>query len=272
MSDKADSTIKTVMVALLLCIVCSVMVAGTVQFLKPRIVTNKDLDVKKNILIAAGYIDAEKSVTAEEIESLFKSIEIKLINIKTGGYDTSVKDVAKYDARKESKKPGSSIAIQGGKDIAKVRSVAPFKPVYLVKKDDVVEKYIFPVHGKGLWSTMYGFLALSSDFETVKGITFYEHGETPGLGGEVDNKEWKKSWKGKKLFKDSEVGLPQVGLKVIKGTAKGEYQIDGLSGATLTSRGVDNLIQFWFGDEMYGKYIAKVKGTNNKTNNKKDGN
>ena len=265
MSDKADSTIKTIMVALLLCIVCSVMVAGTVQLLKPRIVTNKDLDVKKNILIAAGYIDAEKSVTAEEIESLFKSIEIKLINIKTGDYNTSVKDVAKYDARKESKKPGSSIAIKGGKDIAKVRSVAPFKPVYLVKKDDVVEKYIFPVHGKGLWSTMYGFLALSNDFETVMGITFYEHGETPGLGGEIDNKEWKKSWKGKKLFKDSEVGLsevglPKVGLKVIKGTAKDDYQIDGLSGATLTSRGVDNLIQFWFGDQMYGKYIAKVKG------------
>ena len=73
MSNNKDSTVKTIVVALLLCIVCSVMVAGTVQFLKPRIITNKDLDVKKNILIAAGYVDGGKAVSADKIESLFNS-------------------------------------------------------------------------------------------------------------------------------------------------------------------------------------------------------
>ncbi len=92
---------------------------------------------------------------------------------------------------------------------------------------------------------------------TVKGLGFYEHGETPGLGGEVDNPKWKEIWEGKKAYTSS----GEVGLTVIKGTAPpdSDYKIDGLSGATLTSKGVDNLVHFWLGEQGYKTFLTKLK-------------
>ena len=111
------------------------------------------------------------------------------------------------------------------------------------------------IRGYGLWGTLYGYLSLSSDLNTVQGIEYYEHKETPGLGGEVDNPNWKDGWKGKKIF--TETGV--VNLKVVKGTSSSDYEIDGISGATLTTNGVTNMIQYWLGDEAYGPVLRNLK-------------
>lgn len=131
-------------------------------------------------------------------------------------------------------------------------------PVYLVKDGAEIEQVILPVEGAGLWATMYGFLAVENDGNTVLGLQFYEHGETPGLGDGVDKPAWRAQWRGKKLYDAS--GNPQI--EVIKGPAPddSEYQIDGLAGATLTGRGVSEFVRYWISDEGYGPYLKSLGG------------
>jgi Na+-transporting NADH:ubiquinone oxidoreductase subunit C len=117
-----------------------------------------------------------------------------------------------------------------------------------------VDTVIIPVEGKGLWSTLYGFIAMDTNGVDIKGLTFYKHAETPGLGGEVDNPKWKAKWEGKKAFKK---GSRVPALYVQKGIARDEYSVDGLSGATLTSNGVTHLLQFWLGEKLFGSYFVK---------------
>ena len=118
-----------------------------------------------------------------------------------------------------------------------------------------IRMLILPIEGKGLWSTMYGFIALAPDTTTIKGLTFYEHGETPGLGGEVDNPSWKALWKGRQAY-DGEWN-PEI--EVIKGAAgppeEDPFRVDGLSGATLTCRGVSSTVQFWLSDDGFKPFL-----------------
>ena len=251
-----DSIKKTLLVAVLLCAVCSVIVSTAAVMLKPAQVANKALDFNRNILLAAGLL--EEGVSVEE---QFKQVTAKLVDMETGRFVTveeaGVTALDSYDMRKASKDAALAIELDGADDIAKIKRQAKVAKVYLIEKNGKVEKVILPVHGYGLWSTMYGFLALESDLNTVVGLGFYEHGETPGLGGEIDNPKWKAVWPGKKVY-GSDGG---VALSVVKGAATpgSTHDVDGLSGATLTSRGVHNLIQFWLGENGYAPFLAKLK-------------
>ena len=119
---------------------------------------------------------------------------------------------------------------------------------------------ILPVRGYGLWGTMKGYLAIESDLKTIIGLEFFDDKETPGLGGEINNPRWKAIWKGKEIYSDS----GEVVISVIKGSVdktndESIYQVDGLSGATITSNGVTNLLSFWLGDMGYGPLIQNLK-------------
>ncbi|MEC7987688.1 MAG: NADH:ubiquinone reductase (Na(+)-transporting) subunit C, partial [Myxococcota bacterium] len=130
-----------------------------------------------------------------------------------------------------------------------------YEKIFNVYNGDTFDRVILPVEGKGLWSTMKGFISLASDGQTVKGLTFYSHGETPGLGGEIDNPNWKKQWINKKVYEVTGKDK-RVALNVRKGGAKdADYDVDGLSGATLTSNGVTYLVEFWLGEDGYKPYL-----------------
>ncbi len=249
-----DSIAKTFIVATLLCAVCAVLVSGSAVSLRPMQEANKVLDVKKNLLMAAGLVEGNPSAT--EIEAAFANIETKVIDLATGEEVTDI-DAASYDQVAASKDPKMSVSIPASLDIGKIKSRAKYGKVYFYKPQGNVEMIILPIHGKGLWSTLWGFMALSSDVNTIKGIGFYQHGETPGLGGEVDNPRWKALWPGKKIYSDE--GKPVI--DVVKGQAASgsEHQIDGLSGATITSAGVENLVNYWFGENGYKKYLNSFK-------------
>lgn len=252
MSAKQDSVTRTIVVALVLCIVCSVIVSAAAVLLKPKQQANKENDRKSNILAAAGIKTEGKT-----IDEAFKQVETKYIDLQTGQFTDSVSEG--YDDKKASKTADQSIQLSADNDIAKIKSIAKVKTVYLVKDGSEVKTLILPIHGKGLWSTLYGYLALEGDFNTVKGLTFYQHGETPGLGGEVDNPSWKASWKGKKVYKGDKALTKLIKGKVNDSTPNSEYVVDGLSGATLTSNGVTNLMQFWLGDNGYAPFIKNLK-------------
>ena len=264
-SDK-DSMKNILIVALSVCFVCSVIVSGAAVSLKPERLVNKALDRNKNILIAAGLF--EKGVTAEsEIDGLFESFDIRVVDLQTQRLlsaqelaETGI-DFDRYDQRKAAKDPVRSVGLSTEEDIASISRRANYAIVYLLKQEERLDRIVLPVHGYGLWSTLYGFIALESDGNTVSGITFYEHQETAGLGGEVDNPRWKGLWPGKEVYDES----GNVALRVIKGAVNpssnnAKYQVDGLSGATLTSRGVRNLIEYWLGDQAFGPVLKELGG------------
>jgi len=247
---------KTLAVAAGVCVVCSVFVSTTAKLLKERQDANKLLDKRKNVLLAAALMEPKEKVTFEEVEKRFKQLDAKWLDFEKGQFvDESDVPLECKDERKAAKDPKYSSQIE--KDVAGIKRRARYRQVYFRRKGDRIDRIILPVHGKGLWSTMYGFLAVDSDMTTVKSFAFFEHGETPGLGGEVDNPRWKKLWVGKKLFDDTW----QFKLTVVKGTADPEkiHEVDGLAGATLTARGVDNLVRFWLGEEGYGPMLSKLR-------------
>lgn len=265
-----DSLEKTIAIAVALCLVCAVLVSFSAVALKPLQVGNKELDMKKNILEVAGLLQE-----GGNIDAVFKDkIEAKIVNLETGDY---VEDMnpAEYDQRKAAKDPALSVAIPKDKDIAHIRVKAKYAKVFLVKEAGAIKSVILPINGYGLWSTLYGFLSLDADGQTVQSINFYDQAETPGLGGEVVNPNWRALWKGKKVYAESEQAGSEKGLieaaeigepalALIKGVVDNskpgsQYQVDGLAGASLTSAGVTNLVRYWMSKEGFAPYLAKVR-------------
>ncbi|MDH2434928.1 Na(+)-translocating NADH-quinone reductase subunit C [Pokkaliibacter sp. MBI-7] len=263
MAANKESVKYTVFISLVLCIVCSVVVSAAAVFLKPVQQVNKSLEKKANILAAAGI----KAEPGQDVNKLFDQVIItKVVDLETGKYTDAV-NPATYDQRKASKDPQMSVALTQQQDIASIKRVAKYATVYLVEKDSKLETIVLPVKGYGLWSTLYGFVALKGDLNTVVGMGFYEQGETPGLGGEVDNPAWKGLWPGKQIFADGDLqqaNMPEPKIHLIKGKVdrsapNAAHEVDGLSGATLTSNGVTHLMQFWFGQSGFGPFLKNLR-------------
>ena len=217
MSDAApakfnrDSMNNTLLVAIGISFVCSILVASAAVVLKPRQLKNEEEFRQRIILDVAGLYDP-----TADIAELYAGIEERTTTLASGEQAT----------------------------------------LYAVLDNGALEQVILPIEGPGLWATMYGFLAVERDGNTVRGLQFYQHGETPGLGDGVDKPAWRDQWVGKQLF-DAD-GYPQI--EVVKGPAPdgSDYQIDGLAGATLTGRGVSNFVRYWIGEEGYGPYLKEL--------------
>ncbi len=257
-----DSVSRTLLVATVLCVVCSVLVASAAVGLRTRQEANKLEDQRKNVLIAAGLYDDRKN-RPEEVNDIFHAqIKRVLIDLETGEPATSDEvNPETYDQREAARNPKLSAPVEPPDGLGGIKRREKYAFVYEVKDESGrIEQVVLPIYGKGLWSTLYGFLAVANDGVTVRGITFYQHGETPGLGGEVDNPHWKAQWNGKKLFDEK----GQVEIDVIKGvvsdrTENAQYKIDGLSGATITSNGVERLVRFWVGPDAFGPFLEKLR-------------
>ncbi len=253
---RQHSTAYIIAFAALVCLVCSIVVSTSAVSLRPLQVENKELDRQKQVLRVAGLLEPGEAADAAKINRLFdESIDPRVVELATGAYDESV-DPSTYDQQKALKDPGSSRRADANN--AGIQRVPNKVVVYHKIVDGELEMLILPIEGKGLWSTLYGFIALAPDLVTIEGITFYQHGETPGLGGEVDNPSWKGLWEGRKAFDlDGDVAI-----QVIKGHAgppvEDPYRVDGLSGATITARGVSHLVRFWLSESGFGPYIEQM--------------
>lgn len=266
-----ESVFRTLAVAVGVCAVCAVLVSITAVALKPKQDENKALDKKKNILLAAGLMsakgyafDADGKETKERVNvnEAFAKLVPQVIDLATGEVVEMEPDaIAKLDDREMVKKPETRIDIASGADIAGIK-VKPAQTVIYLLKDEKgeIERYIFPFYGRGLWSTMYGFIALDADLNTVGNICFYDHGETPGLGGEIANPNWQAKWSDKTAF-DSQ---GKVAVHVVKGSVKPDsktktFEVDGIAGSTLTCNGVNHAVHYWLGENGFGPYIKKIK-------------
>jgi len=262
MAQDKDSMRNILTVALSVCFVCSVVVSVAAVSLKPQRLANKELDRNKNILEAAGLF-RQGETAISEVDTLFKQFQRRVVDLETKKVLSAAEvqaagiDPDSYDQKKASKDSSLSTELADDIDVASISRQAKYSVVYLLETEGAVDRIVIPIHGYGLWSTLYGYVALEGDGQTVAGITFYEHAETAGLGGEVDNPVWKASWIGKKIYGQEGV----VALKVIKPSNSKDpvHEIDALSGATLTSRGVENLIAFWMGKNGFGPVINQLK-------------
>ncbi|MEZ6095128.1 MAG: Na(+)-translocating NADH-quinone reductase subunit C [Pirellulaceae bacterium] len=270
-----DSIANTIIVAVGVCLVCSLLVSAAAVGLRERQTTNVELDRKVNILRVAGF-DQEAIDEAGGIPQLFeKVIRTKIVNLETGKEDVEglieasngrfnspeqVKE--KFDPIQISKDQAKGTealyeVLSTSEDVAGIGARENWAIIYTVVDDsNAIQKYVFPIRGRGLWSTLKGFISLEKDLATVGSITYFEHGETPGLGGEVDNPRWKAKWHDKKVYGPND----NVQLTVVKGSGEGEHQIDGLAGATITSNGVSNMIHFWLGPMGYKPFIQNQNG------------
>lgn len=256
MADK-ESISHIFKIILIVSFFCSIMVASAAVLLRPKQISNQHLDRKRNVLIAAGIYD--KGMSEDEILKKFNQIQIIVWDFKNKT-QIPIENPDSIDMEKEAKDPDLSISLPPSEDFANIRRIPLRGVIYLSLQDGQIQRLILPIWGQGLWSTMYGFLSIEPDGNTIAGITFYEHSETPGLGAEIDNPKWQKMWVGKKLF--NEKGEPSI--QVIKGLVdpnkdEAKHQVDGISGATITARAVGNMVRFWTSDWCYGVFLKKFR-------------
>jgi len=246
MSDKKefdrDSISNTLLVAIGLSLVCSVIVSSAAIVLKPVQARNEELFRQQIILDVAGLMEP-----GADIGQLFEAIETRTVDLESGDY------VDEGDLE-------LNVAIPDDLDIAGIGQRPRFVPVYLVKDGNTVEQIILPVYGKGLWSTMLCYLSLAPDGNTIKGLRFYAHAETPGLGDQIDKEPWRALWVGKEVYgNEDEPQIRVVRGPVPAGAPNPQHLIDGMSGATLTGNGVSGLVRYWTGSHGFGPYLKKYR-------------
>ncbi|MDO4682377.1 MAG: Na(+)-translocating NADH-quinone reductase subunit C [Lautropia sp.] len=262
MSKQQESIGRTLLVALLVCLVCSVVVSTAAVSLKPTQIVNRQLDKQRNILSIAGL--AEDTASGADVQRIFaERIKPRVVDLKTGRF-TDAQNPATFDPLAAAKDPALSDALPADQDPAGIRRREHQSVVYLVEGEKGLETILLPIRGYALWSTLHGFIALKNDLNTVVGLGFYQHAETPGLGGEIDNPRWKALWPGKQVY--DEAGNPVV--TVVKGSVdpnspRAVHQVDGLAGATLTSKGVDHLVKYWLGPQGFGPFLAHLRAGDN---------
>ena len=232
-------------IPLVACIACAIVVSVTAVSVRPEQNLNIENEKKIKILAAAG-------IETDKVDEEFSRIKTVFVDFET---DKLVTIDSAYDHIKAASDPDLSTVIPKADDIAVLKRRENIGTIYVwVDEKNAIEKLVLPIRGYGLWGTLYGYLSLDSDLNTVRGIEYYDHKETPGLGGEVDNPNWKSDWYGKRIYNDD----GSVALYVTKGASSTDYEIDGISGATLTTNGVSNMIKYWLGDNGYGPIIKNL--------------
>lgn len=245
-----DSVSKTIIVAVALCLAASMIVSVAAVSLRPVQEANKLKDKQLNVLQVAGVYEP-----GMDVAEAFASFEPQVLELATGEF-TDRFDAATFDDLAAASDP--ELSVQLTDDPAGIGRKANYRVVYLLRDDaGALDKVILPIHGYGLWSTLYGFIALEANGNDIYGLQFYQHGETPGLGAEVDNPRWREMWSGKKLRDDA--GELQITVAKSQPAAGPDFYIDALAGATLTSVGVDNLVKFWMGDQGYAAFLDKLQ-------------
>ncbi len=253
MSKPGNSISYVISVAFFVCLFCGLLVSGAAVMLRPLQEENRLQFRQVNILRAAGIHEP-----GMDVQAAFERIERRFVELESGEY---VDMPANYDPVAAAREPDMSDSLI--RDPASIRRLARVNEVYLVYEDvdtDTLERIVIPIYGYGLWSTMYGFLALADDANTITGVSFFDHGETPGLGGEIENVRWQSQWEGKQLFDED----GNVAFQVVKGAVdpdhpQARHRLDGIAGATLTMNGVTNMVRFWAGDQAFGPYLERLR-------------
>lgn len=253
-----DSPSKAVMVVMLTALVCSGLVSAAVVLLRPIQLNNQMLEQSRNIMRLTGLLPEQRQVEDEEMLDLFQTLDRRIVNIDSAGFDEEI-DPLTFNQRRADSDPEMSVAIPSDLDLASLSRRSRYTPVYMVWKGNQLDRLILPVRGNGMWSMLRGYIALESDLNTISGMTFYEQNETPGLGDQITHEHWLKKWQGRRIYDDR--GNPRFRISegdVQPGTAMAEYEVDALTGATVTGNAVTSLVHYWFGPNGYQPFLVAL--------------
>jgi len=240
-------------------VVCSALVSGSVVLLRPVQLNNQLLKNSGNIMQLSGLLPPGGGVEDAQLLELFKRLDARVVNLDEGEFDPTM-DPYTFDARKAAGDPELSVVIPPAEDRARLGRRSRFQVVYLVWRDGRLNRLILPVHGAGMWSMLYGYVAVEADFNTLAGVIFYEQNETPGLGDQITQSYWENQWRGKQLYDETGEMLFRVAEgPVSPGSAAADFQVDALTGATVTANAVTALVQYWFGPNGYGPLLKRLR-------------
>ncbi len=250
--SKENNTIEIFKFAGMVCLVCSLVVSLSAVSLRGIQQRNADNEKKINIIRAAGLAGAKEKLSSQQIDEKFAQIIPLVVDLKTGALNTE-KNPLVYDMYAEAQGKNGHVLEN---DPASIKRIADVGTAYVLLDGDAISRVILPIQGYGLWSTMYGFTALSfkDGVPEISGINFYRQSETPGLGARITEPEWQAKWQG--LLPYDAQGL--VNVDVSK-KASARNQVDAIAGATLTSNGVENLMNFWLGEQGYQPFIKHIQ-------------
>jgi Na+-transporting NADH:ubiquinone oxidoreductase subunit C len=241
---------KTLLVTAVVCIVCSIVVSSAAVLLRPLQLAHQERERKEYILAILRDVPG----VAELIGGVdIRNVEARVVDLESGAYVDSI-DVRTYDQRKATSNPEQSIALPAESDIAGLGRRARWATVYLVREEGRVRLLILSVSGKGYVSTLYGYLALDGDTNTIRALSFYEQGETAGLGAQIQDPQWQAQFRGRKVRDES----GEIRVRVATGGGQSEYEVDGISGATMTGAGVTKLLRFWLGGDGFGPFLERI--------------
>jgi Na+-transporting NADH:ubiquinone oxidoreductase subunit C len=252
MSD--ESVGKTLLVAIGVAFACSLMVSSAVIFLRPMQLAYTRLLQNRVIIETAGLVSSLEVISDREVISRFLDLDARIVELATGEFVEGI-DPLTFDQRKAAVDPDLSVAIPDSRDIAQLTRRARFAPVYILTDGDDIERIVLPIHGQGMWSRIYGYISLATDLNTVVAIRFYEHGETPGVGDRIQDPKWYAQWSGKRLYDDAGA----FALQVTGGDTASPYQVDSISGATITAQGVGKFVNYWLGDDGFGPFLSRLR-------------
>ncbi|MBT8047945.1 MAG: Na(+)-translocating NADH-quinone reductase subunit C [Xanthomonadales bacterium] len=261
-----DSPVKAFLVVLLTAVICSSLVSAAVVILRPIQLNNQMLDRSRNIIKLTGLVEKGVTPSDEEMLELYRGMDVKVVDIDRAAF-TDELDPLSFDQRRAVNNAELGIAIPSDLDAASLGRRSRFATVYMVLEDGELDRLILPVRGTGMWSMMYGYVALESDLNTIAAATFYEQNETPGLGDQIMRPDWQAQWKGRRVY--DEAGDFRFAVnhgKVEPGSSTWLYEVDALTGATVTADAVTAMMQYWFGPHGYRYFLEELRDQNGRVN------
>jgi len=250
-----DSPLKAFFVVLVTAMVCSSLVSATVVMLRPIQLNNQMLDRSRNVMKLTGLVEEGVTPGDEEMLDLFRDMDMRIVDIDQAEFNNEL-DPLSFDQRRAASNPDLGVDVPSDQDLSSLGRRSRFATVYIVLREGKLERLILPVRGAGMWSMIYGYIALESDLNTIAAVTFYEQNETPGIGDQIMRPEWLAQWQGRRIY--DEVGDLRFAVshaKVEPGTSTWLYEVDALTGATVTADAVTSMIRYWFGSHGYRPFL-----------------
>jgi len=257
-----DSPQKAILVVFAVALVCSIMVSVAAVSLRPYQLAHQLFNRAQHIVKLAGLMPTNADALSKQgLMDIFLQLDARVIDIDAGRFAKNLNPVT-FDQRKAVADPERSVAIPAEYDVARLGRRSRFASVYLVWDGDRMKRIIFPIHGQGMWSTIYGYIALQADLNTIAAVTFYEQGETPGLGTQIQLPDWQSKWQGRQLWDETgELRFRIATGSVVPESATARYEVDALSGATVTADGITNLVHYWFGEHGFQPFLTYLRET-----------
>lgn len=259
MSERPESLARTLGVAAGVALACSLLVATAVHLLRPIERAYGLVDRNRAILDASGLAEPGEPLTDREVVERFLVLEPWIVDLDRGA-PTDTVDPAGYDYRAAADDPSLAEPIPPELDTARLGTRPRYMPVYLLRSGGRIERIVLPFYGRGMWSTIYGFVALQGDFTTVAGVAIDEQGETPGIGDRIENPAWLARWEGKRLYGPD--GALRFRISTDATAAPAAYRVDGITGATVTVSAVDAAMRYWFSSSGYEPLLARLRAEN----------